>query len=99
MHSEDLATRCVSWFTVCIVLSLYISGNLAYHWLLKPSISWALLFNLTWLLALWSYLQTSLTDPGTPHSAEWRDWAKVRRGGRSVEQWQKEAEEAQAHGA
>ncbi len=53
---------------------------MVYHMLLKPSVLWALVFNLTWLLALWSYVQTSFTDPGTPNCPEWQDWSRVHQG-------------------
>ena len=72
------------------ICHLRVSG---YHLLLHPGVLWACLFNVTWALALWSYLQTSLTDPGSPASPEWQAWAQARQGERSLEQWQKDAEE------
>lgn len=80
MYSEHAVNRCVSGFTVSIVTSIYIGASVVYHMLLKPTLLGGLLFNLTWLLALWSYIQTSLTDPGTPNCPEWQDWSRVHQG-------------------
>lgn len=93
MHAEHSATRCVAGCSVLIVGSIFFAEWLAFHKFSKPPPVWVLVFNATWLLAIWSYLQTALTNPGTPTSPEWVDWARARKGSRTVQQWQKDAEE------
>ncbi|CAJ1329014.1 unnamed protein product [Effrenium voratum] len=92
MSSDHLST-CISVCTITVVTGIYVAAWAGYHLLLHPGVLWACLFNVTWALALWSYLQTSLTDPGSPASPEWQAWAQARQGERSLEQWQKDAEE------
>lgn len=48
--------------------------------MIQPPVYLALLFNFTWLMAMWSYIQTAFTDPGTPKCPEWQDWSRVREG-------------------
>lgn len=80
--SEDnhAVARCLFGLTTSIVTGFYIGASVVYHWLVQPSVQWALFFNLTWILALWSYLQTAFTDPGTRNCPEWQDWSRVREG-------------------
>jgi len=52
---------CAYWFT--------------YHLIATPTIGGMVIFNITFLLAFWSYLATALTDPGTQKSPEWIAWA------------------------
>ena len=81
--SEDVdgaVARCVSGFTITLVTSLYITASVVYHWMIQPQVYLAVLFNFTWLMAMWSYIQTAFTDPGTPKCPEWQDWSRVREG-------------------
>mmetsp|Transcript_42917 Transcript_42917/g.80064 ORF Transcript_42917/g.80064 Transcript_42917/m.80064 type:complete len:292 (-) Transcript_42917:50-925(-) len=96
MHSDHLVARCVAAFTVTIVLGIFVAEWFAYHFYTKPPPLWVAVFNATWFLAVWSYVQTVFTNPGTPSSPEWQDWAKARQGNRSIEQWRKDAEEEAA---
>jgi len=59
---------------VSIVLSIYFGEWFVYHVYCRPVLSWAVLFNAVFLMAIWSYLATSLTDPGTRRSKEWEAW-------------------------
>ena len=77
-----------------IVGGIFLAEWVAFHAFAKPPPAWALVFNATWLLAIWSYLQTALTNPGTPASPEWVAWARSRQGSRTLQQYQKDAEEA-----
>ena len=77
-----------------VVTGIYLAESFVYHWHLRPGLVAAAAFNVLWSLALWSYWQTCLTDPGTPRSAEWREWSQLRQGSKSREQWLKEAEQA-----
>ena len=79
-EDSDVVAKCVSALTIGIVTSLYLSASVVYHLLVQPPMFLAVLFNLTWLLALWSYLQAALTDPGSPKCPEWQDWSRVRSG-------------------
>ncbi|CAE7689634.1 Zdhhc20 [Symbiodinium pilosum] len=94
MHAEQAVAKCLAGFSITIVASIFVAEWLAFHAFTKPTASWALVFNASWVLAIWSYLQTALTNPGTPTSPEWVDWARARKGSRSFQQWQKDAEEA-----
>lgn len=94
MYSDSVASRCVSGCTVGVVTGIYLAESFVYHWHLRPGLVAAAAFNVLWSLALWSYWQTCLTDPGTPRSAEWREWSQLRQGSKSREQWLKEAEQA-----
>lgn len=64
----------IGWgFFVMVVLTfLALSG--IYHFLCKPPIPGAILFNVLWVLAAWSYLRTVFTDPGTRRCKEWEAW-------------------------
>ena len=70
--------RCVSGFTITLVTSIYITASVVYHWMIQPPVYLAMHF--TWLMAMWSYVQTAFTDPGTPRCPEWQDWSRVREG-------------------
>ena len=88
MYASSLTSRCTSWCTVSLVTLIYVAESFVYHWHLRPQLLAAATFNLLWALALWSYLQTCLTDPGTPGSPEWQAWRELR----GAEQQLKEAE-------
>lgn len=45
-----------------------------YSVLANPAIGWAIIFNICFGLAVWSYLMTVVTDPGTSRCAEWQAW-------------------------
>lgn len=85
--TDGAVGRCVSGCTIALVTSLYITASVVYHWMIQPPVYLALLFNFTWLMAMWSYIQTAFTDPGTPKCPEWQDWSRVREGlAKSVDQ-------------
>merc|ERR1719162_2092439 len=44
----------------------------------KPALGWSILFNVLSFMAIWSYLQTVWTDPGTSRCPEWRAWSAAR---------------------
>jgi len=76
----QLGRRCTVFRTilVTVVLSIYFSEWFVYHVYCTPVLSWAILFNVVFLMAIWSYLATSLTDPGTRWSKEWEAWSLKR---------------------
>lgn len=87
MHGRSKTGYCCAHFTVCIVLVIYFGEWCVYHVVCKPVWSWAILFNLVFALAIWSYITTALTDPGTQFSKEWQDWSLHRvRDGKSCAQ-------------
>jgi len=73
-----MGCRCVAKSTICLVSAIFGFEWYVYHIVCFPNIFYALIFNAVWLLALWSYLQTALTDPGTPGCPEWEAWASTR---------------------
>lgn len=78
MHGRSKTGSCCALFTVCIVLVIYFAEWWLYHVVCTPVWSWAILFNLVFALAIWSYIATVLTDPGTRFSKEWQDWSLQR---------------------
>lgn len=93
MFSRSVPQRWAANFSVVCVLAIYVAEWAAYHVLARPNACWALVFNTLLVLAIWSYLQTAFTNPGTADSEEWQEWAHVKKGDRTEEQWQKDAEE------
>jgi len=77
MFGRSAAGRCGSRVAVCVVLCIYGTEWYIYHVSCVPEVHWALLFNIVFALAVWSYLQTALTDPGTSSSPEWREWVAL----------------------
>mmetsp|Transcript_42270 Transcript_42270/g.117704 ORF Transcript_42270/g.117704 Transcript_42270/m.117704 type:complete len:298 (-) Transcript_42270:59-952(-) len=65
------------WMIV-IVLGIYAGEWFIYHIVCEPVLGWAILFNCFLALAVWSYLATALTDPGTPDCMEWQAWSSLR---------------------
>eukprot|EP00931_Biecheleriopsis_adriatica_P086771 TRINITY_DN61364_c0_g1_i1.p1 TRINITY_DN61364_c0_g1~~TRINITY_DN61364_c0_g1_i1.p1 ORF type:complete len:291 (-),score=39.89 TRINITY_DN61364_c0_g1_i1:61-933(-) len=99
MYSRSTPQRWAANISVVGVLGIFAGEWVAYHVLAQPEAGWALLFNVLLLLSVWSYLQTCLTNPGTPDCDEWQEWARIKKGERTDEQWQKDAEqEAEARG-
>lgn len=78
MFAGHAPARYAARGTICVVLGLFVGEWWVYHITCVPELGWALLFNALWALAVWSYVQTSLTDPGTPASPEWEVWAAGR---------------------
>jgi len=58
-----------------MVTLIFSSYWFVYHFIANPHIGGMIVFNVFFILALWSYLATSLTDPGTNKCAEWSAWA------------------------
>mmetsp|Transcript_9379 Transcript_9379/g.24260 ORF Transcript_9379/g.24260 Transcript_9379/m.24260 type:complete len:301 (+) Transcript_9379:131-1033(+) len=78
MFGRSVSGQYGSRVTLCVVLCIYAGEWCIYHVVCKPVIGWALLFNAVLALAVWSYLQTACTDPGTCASPEWQEWATLR---------------------
>lgn len=64
--------------SVGFVCCIYAAEWLVYHVWCKPWWLYAIAFNATLGMAVWSYLQTALTDPGTMACPEWTDWSATR---------------------
>jgi len=80
MFSQHVASRSVARFTVIVVAALYLAEWYIYDVICHPQIGWAILFNCSFLLAIISYLQAALTDPGTVGCPEWKKWESSRTG-------------------
>lgn len=78
MYGRYRAGRVIAWFTVLCVLSIYAAEWWVYHFVCSPSVVGAVFFNAAMVLAVTSYLQCSLTDPGTFESPEWQAWSSLR---------------------
>lgn len=78
MYSRYSTSRCASQTTVIVVGLIYAFEWYIYHFVCKPFWAGAVLFNVAFILAIWSYLQTALTDPGTPQCSEWQEWSTSR---------------------
>mmetsp|Transcript_150502 Transcript_150502/g.483837 ORF Transcript_150502/g.483837 Transcript_150502/m.483837 type:complete len:320 (+) Transcript_150502:170-1129(+) len=74
MYARYAVTQCVSQTTICFVLLIFGFEWWVYHISCRPTLVGAFFLNVTFALAVWSYLQTALTDPGTPRSPEWEAW-------------------------
>jgi len=74
MQAQDKAASFVSTFAVGFVLFTFLGEWWIYHVLCTPELSWAVVFNLMFILAIWSYLATVLTDPGSNACSQWKDW-------------------------
>lgn len=86
-----MATRKSALAGVGIVLGIYFWECYAYAFLAKPALGWSILFHALFLMALWSYLQTVMTDPGTPRCDEWRAWSEARSAsGQSAQKMEKD---------
>eukprot|EP00747_Dinoflagellata_sp_TGD_P212960 gnl/TRDRNA2_/TRDRNA2_85981_c0_seq1.p1 gnl/TRDRNA2_/TRDRNA2_85981_c0~~gnl/TRDRNA2_/TRDRNA2_85981_c0_seq1.p1 ORF type:complete len:333 (-),score=40.30 gnl/TRDRNA2_/TRDRNA2_85981_c0_seq1:13-1011(-) len=73
---------CMSKFTAMMMTLLFFGMWWSYNVTCGPSIAGRIIFNVVLFLAYTSYLQTLLTDPGTPSSPEWRAWlARQKHGG------------------
>lgn len=74
MFSQHAASRHVGRLTVAILVAVYFMEWYIYNLVCRPNLGWAILFNIIFALALWSYLRAACTDPGTPDSPEWKTW-------------------------
>lgn len=63
-------------WALAVGLGIYTSGWMMYHAWCRPSIAGIILFNTTLILAVWSYLRTAFTDPGTRESPEFQEWTQ-----------------------
>lgn len=75
MFSQHVASRQVGRLTVVIIVGVYLFEWYVYHIVCRPVVWWAILFNTVWMLAFASYMRASCTDPGTPETSEWKNWA------------------------
>lgn len=77
MFSRNVSSRQVARVTVAVMIGLYAAEWYIYHFVARPEIVGAILFNVTFVLALVSYCRTACTDPGTTQSPEWRTWSSL----------------------
>lgn len=75
MFSQHTPARQVGRVTVLIVVAVYLGLWYIYHGVCHPELGWAIIFNILFVLALWSYIRAACTDPGTPETQEWKNWA------------------------
>lgn len=78
MHGNSLPSAYVSQGVISVVVGVYLAHWWVFNVVCSPSLFGVLLFNGTFVLALWSYLRTCYTDPGTPRSEEWKGWEATR---------------------
>lgn len=78
MFGRKPAARGIAWGKVVVDLSLCVGEWVVYNVLCAPALLGRLLFNLLWLLAMWSFWQTVRTNPGTQECPEWGAWARTR---------------------
>lgn len=97
MFSPSTPARVASYLGISVVLAIYLAEWYAYHAIAGPSFVSGCVFNFLLVLAIWSHLKTSFTDPGTPESPEWQAWATMRRGSHSEDQWRSECEKIYAN--
>lgn len=89
MFGKHVVWRGFSGIVVFAICSLFLGVWMVYHLVCQPfldvgpapefarllvRLAELALFNLSWGLALWSYLRTALTDPGTSRCPEWEAW-------------------------
>lgn len=76
MFSQNQSARQVGRFSVCVLFSVYLGEWYVYHFICKPEVVAAVLFNIAYVMAIASYLRAACTDPGTPESPEWLSWSR-----------------------
>mmetsp|Transcript_66113 Transcript_66113/g.138096 ORF Transcript_66113/g.138096 Transcript_66113/m.138096 type:complete len:328 (+) Transcript_66113:238-1221(+) len=86
MYAKHPGSRCVAQFSVGIVLGIFAFEWYVYHFVCKPTALGVTIFNVLFLLAVWSYLRTALTNPGTPECPEWEAWATSRANDKTAEE-------------
>lgn len=64
----------INSLAIAFCLGIYTSGWAIYHTWCQPCTEGIILFNGTLMLAVWSYLRTVFTDPGTHQSPEFTEW-------------------------
>eukprot|EP00746_Dinoflagellata_sp_MGD_P008648 gnl/MRDRNA2_/MRDRNA2_117330_c0_seq1.p1 gnl/MRDRNA2_/MRDRNA2_117330_c0~~gnl/MRDRNA2_/MRDRNA2_117330_c0_seq1.p1 ORF type:complete len:299 (-),score=24.49 gnl/MRDRNA2_/MRDRNA2_117330_c0_seq1:99-995(-) len=74
--SRTSLMQCFSALVVILIVFVFGGYWYVYNVIAKPTIYAAVVFNIVFGLALWSYLAASLTNPGTPACAEWQSWAR-----------------------
>jgi len=74
MPAQDKTASCVAAVGVGFVLFTFFGEWWIYHVVCTPELCWAMLFNPVFILAIWSYLATVLTDPGSDACTEWKKW-------------------------
>lgn len=85
MFARHSVMRHASKLCVASMTVLYFGMWWIYHFACTPSIPWALLFNIVFFLAYWSYMQTACTDPGTPGCPEWEEWERQQKKNSAVD--------------
>lgn len=76
MFAQNKAKRCCAQTTVCLMLGFFVFEWWTYNCVSSPTLASKIVFNAFFILLVWSYLATALTDPGTPQSPEWLAWAE-----------------------
>lgn len=71
---RSILTQICSTVVIILVTLVFCGYWFVYHFIASPSILGMVVFNAFFIMALWSYLATSLTDPGTQGCAEWQSW-------------------------
>lgn len=78
MFGRSMVGHKLALGSVGLVLSLYFWEWYIYNFFAKPVLGYAIAFNIVFALAVWSYLATVFTDPGTMRCPEWQAWTDSR---------------------
>lgn len=79
MNSRYPSVRYTAKFTVSfVIICVYGAEWLVYHIACKPAMYPAVVFNMCFFLAVWSFLVAAFTDPGSLACPEWQAWLKSR---------------------
>jgi len=79
MYARAPGMRKIAFVTVGFVLGMFFWEWYAYTLCAHPAKHWVVVFHACFFLALWSYLQTMWTDPGTARCPAWQLWSEQRR--------------------
>lgn len=69
-------SRTLSRLSTFVMLSLLVVGQHIFSNLCRPLWYWGVTFNALCFLVGWSFLQTTLSDPGTKDCPEWQNWRR-----------------------
>mmetsp|Transcript_55846 Transcript_55846/g.103360 ORF Transcript_55846/g.103360 Transcript_55846/m.103360 type:complete len:283 (+) Transcript_55846:178-1026(+) len=74
MHGRHPVVRGCGVLAAVVVTGFFFFEWFVYHFVCSPHLLGAIIFNVTLLLAFWSYLRTAFTDPGTITCQEFQNW-------------------------
>eukprot|EP00928_Gymnodinium_smaydae_P089254 TRINITY_DN73246_c0_g1_i1.p1 TRINITY_DN73246_c0_g1~~TRINITY_DN73246_c0_g1_i1.p1 ORF type:complete len:206 (-),score=9.77 TRINITY_DN73246_c0_g1_i1:531-1148(-) len=69
--SNGSATQCFSYIPAAVLLASFGCEAYIFHDVCRPTLTLCVAFDVSLILAVWSFLRTALIDPGTQQSSLW----------------------------